>query len=343
MKRMNLYLLILSIITLIAAKDLNAVPQQQWVQDNDNYGILKLLIIDEETYVPVSEAFYGAIRDADVKNVSEIMFGGKPFTTDNRGYFSCKWRPGNYLLYFFPVSRTSKYCWDKNPMNYLEAKKIIQIEKGKITKVIKKAQRGGKIRLIMESKSGERINPIEIFGENVDCNLQIYSKSLLINKSETTFTEKDNFNDGEITLYSLCPDLYGIEAKFDGMGIPPVHLKNIEVKKKATTEVRVTIDLNSPTGIEGRILYTDGTPIENVRVGISGPEEDLQKLTASVYTDKNGHYRIVSLKEGLYWMGFIKQLGEARFLRIKPKHAMVNNGLMSTVEVVVNLPGSLKK
>jgi len=332
MRRTIFCVLVVLVIGIISSHVLMAVPQES----GDNYGILKGQIIDEETGEPVAEHFLVSLTESNVEAAYQIKTKG--YKTDKKGYFSFRWEPGSYLLYFQPTSPTSKYCRDRNPISYPESKQIIQIEKGKVTEIIKKAQLGGKLKLTMETQTGERINPILIFGENVDVRVQIWGKSLLDNESEIRFTDGDTFSDGEILMHSLCPDLYEVKIEFGGMGILTKNLKNIEVKKDEITEVGVIVDFHGQTGIEGTILYTDGTPIENVRVGVFGPEGASKKSGASVYTDKNGYYKIVGLEEGLYDVIFSKRLGKTRFLSIRPREVAVKSGFLSPLDIMVNLP-----
>jgi len=297
-------------------------------KDLDNYGFLRGKIIDEDTGKPVNEKFFVSINNLNYTFLSH--FGTE---TDVNGFFKCKWYPGTYLLYFFPRSHISKYCWDKNPRRFPGERNIVKIEKGKITEIIKKATLAGRLKLLMISKEGDRINPKIIFGEKIDCGVRIVGDSLIDNISGEFFTEGDDFNDGEILVHSLCPDIYNVKVIFDGMGIPSISLEGIVIKKNSTTEVEVKIDLDDPTGVEGVIYYESGESIDNVEVGIGGPIENSDSISASVYTDQNGYYKIIGLKEGTYYVTFMKEIKRLVFLNISPRKVYIKNGSLSRLDI----------
>lgn len=328
MRFRNIFVLLVLFFGLFSSLSAMEEAQSGEEQDLDNYGILRGKIIDEDSGKPVNEKFFVSINDPNYKLISR--FGTE---TDENGFFKCKWKPGTYLLYFFPRSRTSKYCWDKNPRFFPGEKNIITIEKGKITEIIKKATLAGRLKLLMVSKEGDKINPQVIFRKRIDCDVQIKGESLIDTTSGSFFTDGDDFNDGEILVHCLCPDIYTIDVDFEGMGIGSKLLKDIVIEKNSTTEVEVKIDLDDPTGVQGVIYYESGESIENVEVSIGGPIESSESITASVYTDQNGYYKIVSLKEGTYYMTFMKEIKRLVFLNISPRKVYVKNGSLSRLDL----------
>jgi hypothetical protein len=330
MRLRNIFVLPLLFFLLIVSSMAMEETQSGEEQDLDNYGILRGKIIDEDTEKPVNEKFFVSINDPNYTLLSR--FGTE---SDGNGFFKCKWKPGTYLLYFFPRSHTSKYCWDKNPRFFPGERNIITIEKGKITEIIKKATLAGRLKLLMVSTEGDKINPQIIFGGKIDCNARIQGESLIDNTSGEFFTEGDDFNDGEMLVHSLCPDKYTIEVTFDGMGIGSTLLKDIVIEKNSTTEVKVTIDLDDPTGVQGVIYFESGESIENVEVSIGGPIENSESISASVYTDQNGYYKIVGLKEGTYYVTFMKEIKDFVFLNISPRKVFVKNGSLSRLDVKI--------
>jgi hypothetical protein len=328
MKLRNIFVLLVLFFGLIGSFLAMVEAQSGEEQDLDNYGILRGKIIDEDSGKLVNEKFFVSINDPNYNLLSR--FGTE---TDENGFFKCKWKTGTYLLYFFPRSRTSKYCWDKNPIFFPGEKNIIKIGKGKITEIVKKAKLAGKLKLLMVSKEGDKINPQIIFGEKIDCNARIQGESLIDNTSGEFFTDGDDFNDGEMLVHSLCPDIYTLDVTFDGMGIGSIFLEGIVIEKNSTTEVKVKIDLDDPTGIQGDIYYESGELLENVEVSIGGPIESSESITASVYTDQNGYYKIVGLKEGTYYVTFMKEIKRLVFLNISPRKVYVKNGSLSRLDV----------
>jgi hypothetical protein len=330
MRLRNILVLLVLFFGMIGSFMEMAGTQSGEEQDLDNYGFLRGKIIDEDTGKPVNEKFFVSINNLNYTFLSH--FGTE---TDVNGFFKCKWYPGTYLLYFFPRSHISKYCWDKNPRRFPGEKNIVKIERGKITEIVKKATLAGRLKLLMVSKDGSRINPKIIFGEKIDCNVHIVGDSLIDNTNGEFFTEGDDFNDGEILVHSLCPDIYTLDVAFDGMGIPSISLEGIVIEKNSTTEVEVKIDFDDPTGVEGVIYYESGGSIDNVEVGIGGPIGSSDSISASVYTDQNGYYKIVGLKEGTYDMTFLKKIKDSLFLRILPRQVFVKNGSLSRLDVVL--------
>ena len=328
MRLRNILILLVLFFGLIGSFMAMEAAESSEEQDPDNYGILRGKIIDEDTGKPVNEKFFVSIND-----LNYIMLSRFGTETNENGFFKCKWKPGTYLLYFFPRSHTSKYCWDKNPRFFPGEKNIIKIEKGKITKIVKKATLAGRLKLLLVSKEGDRINPRITFGKKIDCGVRIQGESLIDNTSGEFFTEGDDFNDGEILVHSLCPDIYKVKVTFDGMGIPSISLEDIVIEKNSTTEVEVKIDLDDPTGVEGVIYYESGEAIDNVEVGIGRPLGSPDSISASVYTDQNGYYKIVGLKEGTYDMTFMKEIEDSVFLRILPRKVFVKNGSLSRLDV----------
>ena len=197
MKVRNMLVLLIMFLGLIDVKIALSKAQEAGI---DDYGILRGKIINEDTGMLVFEKFLVRINDPNIKYSLQIeRFGTE---TDDKGLFSCKLKPGAYLLYFNPISRTSKYCWDSNPLNLPEEKQVIIIEKGKITEIVKKAKLAGRLKLIMVSKEGHRINPKEIVGEKANFSVRFYANWLLDTFDATFFSaDEDDFNDGEIVVY----------------------------------------------------------------------------------------------------------------------------------------------
>jgi len=117
------------------------------------------------------------------------------------------------------------------------------------------------------------------------------------------------------------------------MGIGSVFLRDILVEKNSTTEVEVKIDLNDPTGVEGVIYYESGEFLENVEVRTGGPVGSSDSISASVYTDQNGYYKIVGLKEGIFSLSFHKEIKNLVFLNISPRKVYVKNGSLSRLDI----------
>ena len=125
---------------------------------------------------------------------------------------------------------------------------------------------------------------------------------------------------------------------FDGLGIVGQKFQNVEVEKEKTNELKVTVDLNDPTGVQGVISYENGTLLDNVEVSIGGPEGSSERLSAMVYTDIKGYYKIVGLKEGVHIVFFNKEVRDGVYLNIKPRNVSIKKGSLSRLDVKIKNP-----
>jgi hypothetical protein len=323
MKQKKIYVLLLLVCSLVFSSTLLEAQT-----DADNYGKLVGQIIDPETNKPVNEIFFVSINDS--KTLQIEPFG---VYTDKKGYFSTKVKEGSYLLYFYPKSKRSIYCWDKNPFKKNGEKRIVLIERGKVTKIIKKAQLVGQLKLVLFSKEGKRINPLEVVGSSVSCHVTLTADHLLRDLSGDEFSDGDNFNDGEMKINSLCSGLYNIKINYKGLGIGSSIIKGIIINSKEMFELNVVIDLTDQTGVEGKVLNQDGSPIEGVEVNVSGPGGAEDKISASVITNNMGYYQIVGLTEGIYIMYFKKRIGDYKYLRIRAKKVVIKKNVISNFDI----------
>ncbi len=332
MRRVIISVLVILLVVVACLNIFSEITRDN--SDTEDYGILNGQLFDDETSKPVNEPFLISVSDSGIKRFSQMR---RPITeTDKNGEFSCKLKPGMYLLYSFPKNSVSKYCSDKNPFTYPATKQIVKIERGKITKAIKKTKYAGRIKLRLISKDGTQVNPGQLFGENADIKVRICGKSLLRCMSGIRFTNSDDFNDGEILLSSLCPDLYSIYIKFGGLGIPSVKIQELLVQKNEIAEVDVNIFNNKQTGIRGRILSKKAEPIENAKISFSGPVGNSKEDSGYVYSDQSGYFEIVDIREGLYRLNAIKEIEKFKFLNIPARKVAVKMGTIVKIEILVD-------
>lgn len=297
MKRTILYLLIVSIIAVIAVKGLNGVPQKEGLMDKDNYGKVVGRIVDEDTGEPVKEKFtlyiYDSRSDENAFYINEVI------QTDTQGNFSVELIPFVYYIMLVPNNDDSRYCELPAPYKLEEKKRYtVKVEKGKITIVQLRALIGGKIKIFTADLANTKINPRELFDQKF--NLKVSARSSM----DSANARRDDLNDGVLTLGRLYPGVFSVEVEFDGLGYPPVKKENILVEKGKTTEVLVNIDLNDNTGIEGIITDANGVIVgENASVGFSHRDSEME-IDFGAYANKDGYYILKGMPEGFYYVSY---------------------------------------
>ena len=283
---------------------LGIAPQaEDW--DRDNYGKVVGQILDASTGEPVEEVF--GIDFYDCSNMSSP----KPprFTVDSndKGFFSITIEPGIYCLHFTPLSKTSKYCFEPDPIIQNEIAHIVRLKKGQLVKVIKKVSLGGKIRIVLVDQHGQKIVPNSMFDVN-DMNklhVEIEAEGILDQITADAFCNGDKLGEGEILLTQLYPGKYTIYVELAFMGYGnPIKIQDINVSRSITTIQNVVINFDDRTGIEGIIIYNNSLPVEKAGVHISKQynesKYDIESLRGDVRADRNGYYKIVGLNEGRY-------------------------------------------
>jgi hypothetical protein len=254
------------------------------------FGKVSGWIIDPDTKQPVNEEFTVYFYYID-ENFPEnpIFFDIK---SDKKGYFQRKLVIGKYYIYNTPIS-DSRYCSSPNPLLDYENSPIIQIEKGKITKVVGKANIGGDIKVILVGPDGEKVNAEDVFKDkkySVSVSSKTTGYSISIISTENTSIDKREFffknlpsGNYEISLFSTANIL----------GIPAY---NIKIQSKEMTEYKYVLYLN--TGIEGTVTTTQNIPLNNAYIKIRNNSEP--KIFARLNTNSDGYYKIIGLKPGHY-------------------------------------------
>ncbi len=317
MKRTILYLLVVSVIAVIAVKSLNGVPQQEWLIDKDNYGKIVGRIVDEDTGEPVKEAFLLAFLYSDRDDYG-FNIEAKEKTTD-RGTFEIKLRPHVYSIQFLPLSENSKYCIFPYPFRLEEKKRIeVKVEKGKITVFQIEAPQGGTIKIYTVDQNNVKVDPSMIFNQKFDIQVDLHNPVYRgVNEG------KDNLNDGEFIVNRLYPVNYSLEVRFEGLGFPKVKKENITVEKGKVTEVLVNIDLNDNTGIEGILTDVNGLALEEAHVGFLHKAISGSGNYFWAYAYKNGYYQLKGMPEGYYYVTyFYKRNSHYDMIEIK-KNVMI--------------------
>ncbi len=218
------------------------------------------------------------------------------FYTEKNGYFSNKVKSGKYFITFMPNDNNSIYVPDLNSIDYPEKAMIIDVKKGQITKIRKTVYAGGTLKVVLLNNLEQKINPLQ-YSNN-------FRVSLYLKNTKNTFSVDLYMNDkemeaGEKYFFGMIPGEYRIGAVFrlSGYGYKENEIINIENKKE--TIYKIYIDPNDPTGIQGYIKDQNGNPAVS-EIEVLNNNENVLHGYANVMTDKNGFYKIIGLKEGIY-------------------------------------------
>jgi len=297
MKRTILYLLVVSVIAVIAVKSLKGVPQQEWLMDKDNYGKVVGRIVDEDTGEPVKEAFQLLFLDSD-RDQYGFNVEAKEKTTE-QGTFEKKLLPHIYSIEFYPLAKDSRYCYFPYPFRLEEKKRVlVKMEKGKITVIQIEAPLAGTMKIYTADQNNVKFNPTTTFNQKF--------KSHVLPQSPVywaVYVGKDDLNDGELTIDRLYPGTYSLEAWFEGLGYPSVKKENILVEKGKTTEVLINFDLNDNTGIEGVLTDANGMVLEGGSVGFTHKDID-SGSDFDAYANKNGYYQLRGMPVGYFYVTY---------------------------------------
>lgn len=322
MRTMKVWFLLVLVVGVLAST--------VWGQNStekDDTGKFIIQIIDPETGAPVNEKFtifFYNLADEDWD--SEKAY----FTTDNKGFISRDFYPREVGVLIAPPAENSKYCRFFHPYFITmpeEYRKIftfvIKIEKGKITRVTKKAIIGGSVRIKLVDLAGNTVNPETSFpGLKVKIQAGVINKNLYDGTINFGILEK-----GETLLTGLFPDnSYEIQLQTLGLGCGVLKKSNIEVRKKEVTDVLFSIDVNDQTGVEGILTDKNGSPLKDAQVYIDSIDtsDNTTGKDIEALTNNSGYYKLTGLKEGRYEIYIIYKNGlyfgnDANSIRIEIK------------------------
>ncbi len=294
MNRKIFYFLGILFVGIICTNLLDGVPQEEW--DADNFGKVVIQVFDKSTGEKVNEIFTVYFFNSLEPGTPVIDNSIETYAeTNNKGYLVIKLKPGIYYLQFLPESCQSKYELEPSPVVAEENRQMIKVESGKITEVLKKANYGGKLKVILVDPTGRKINPKEEFFEDIAISAFLDSENfsgLYLNYrvSISRLTRiKNDLSDGEAEVGRLYPGNYDMSIGFGSLGIRKQTIKEVKILRNQTTVKEIVIDVNAGTGIEGYVTDHNGVPLKDLMVEIQD---------AASRTDKNGYYRVVGIDEG---------------------------------------------
>jgi hypothetical protein len=302
MKRRILGVLVILGLSIVGADVLKGAPQE--TGNKDNYGKVIGQIIDPETEKPVNEEFGVCFFNWNYKEYNYRYKKDCTFSTDEKGYIATDVPPGTYGLLFYSKEANSKYSdffhpfYEKMPEKYKEMFSCpIKVEKGKITKFVKKAIVGGTIKITLVDLTGNPVDPDVAFPGRL-INIDGYFENYILAPGSHHFNFR--LKGGQVTKTGFFPDTsWEMELEFHGIGYGKITKKNIVIKANEVTEITVAIDLNNITGVEGKIMDELGNPIKNVRINFYQKDQSIEG-DFECFADSNGHFHITGMPEGFY-------------------------------------------
>ncbi|MCP4155724.1 MAG: carboxypeptidase regulatory-like domain-containing protein [bacterium] len=258
---------------------------EEW--DIDNYGKIVVQVIDPETNKPVKKKFGVAIFEYKAKEPLKAVYYVEE--TDEKGYWSKEVEAKTYEFGITPPP-LSKYCFGTKA-------DLITVKRGQITKIVQKAEIGGSLRVVLVDPAGKKIDVKQFF----------LAERLLALRTHWNSSEKDTLNDSEMTFFNAPPGICSAELSSDFSGVGYKKVEDILIEKGKRTDYNFVID--TTTGIEGRLIDKKGNPLEKVCVYLYSEDDK----TSGNVTDKNGNYRVIGLKEGIYELKYALPCIEAKY------------------------------
>jgi len=299
MRLRNIFVLLVLFFALIVSNPELAQNQEEEQWDKDNYGKVVIQVLDVNSE-PVKEIFNVIFFNSlkldglqDIDKITELIR-----KTNDKGHLVVNLKPGIYYLQYLPESIQSKYAYEPSPLLTEFNRQQIAVESQKITKVFKKVNYAGKLKIVLVDPNGTNLNPEEVFSKNFGISLNLFSGNGLVGcymneyKSEKDLTKgTDDLNDGRLVIGRLYPGEYGISINFGSMGYKGKIINDIQIFNNQTTVKEILVNINDTTGIEGYVTDQYGNPLENLYIEVDG---------AMFETDKNGYYRIVGIDVGIH-------------------------------------------
>ncbi len=319
--------LILAVLLVMLISSVNSWCQENEA-DKDNYGVIIGQIIDEDTKQPVDEPFGVVFVDQTIEaGMGSYPESGHGTRSDKKGYFKVKYPLGTYFIQLIPQNENSKYSRDPNPFNFPNTRLNFKVERGKITKVVKKARRTGAIKVNIVDAAGSKINLFDFYkntkwyftpldknnlfdslSNRANLRLDLSSDVFLHNNDTVAFNKNEILN-GEMQRNLLPAKYTNVKIFFSGLGYGSQKHEDIIVNKNQTTEINIVMNLADRTGVDGHVANQSGGPLGGVSVSVLKKEKDVSgfQVSAWILTDSNGYYKIIGLTPGYYQIEFEKE------------------------------------
>jgi hypothetical protein len=276
-----LSLLISSWIILFIPKTLDATV----------YGKIYGRVVKEDTGQGLRDVRVFLFKDFFNRHIAETK-------TDENGKYSFEMlQEGQYALLFaveywsgmgYYVDRQGDIV-EGNILEEELEKRSFFLGKGQHIQVNRKAYLNGEFRAIVKRKDGTRFT----FPSEEDLMIDV----VIDNEKKESYPLIYDLKKAEF-YGKVPPGLYNCEVK-SFYGYPTQRFENIRIEKGKTTLNEFIIDLDNPTGIEGKVIrLKDGKAISGERLTVY--QENSGKEICELYTDNNGHYSVVGLSPGTY-------------------------------------------
>jgi hypothetical protein len=224
--------------------------------------------IDEETGV--------GVKDVEV-GYSTMNYRSNLIKTDKNGEFKFEMvPPGNGSLVFFPpIPYACEKGYRSSP---------VSVEIGKNVYIIYKLKYAGILQVnCFEPATNKPLAGVEIFIRKASLNIQ--------NKIIDIHSDIN----GKITINRIDPGKYDFTLEKEGFGMKVI--KDVEIRSKEITTMRIPFNSQSPTRIIGKVkCLGTGNPLKDVSVGVCQNET----TGSDSYTDENGNYTMLDLEPGKY-------------------------------------------
>ncbi len=295
------------------------------------------IIIDAETGEEVKGGFWISFCECEKKDPVSIFRGNSGYVKyaiiiKNDGKFSVDIPEGRYCLWFSPMLNSgSKYAADPfpgfSPGNIQE----IIVSRAKVTTIRKLIKQGGSLKIILSDAAGNKINPMDIFTQRFHISANVFSDSVFSIPANAELSDKNELDDGEMIVYNLPPGSYKLNVEFDQMGYGNQEFQDIGIERKKMSEVKVLVDLNNTTGIEGTVKDQLNTPLKDFYVTATCTDCEKQLFfswSACNKTDIDGRYKIIGLKEKTYNFSIIGRINDVRIEKTIENIPIRNNILL---------------
>lgn len=249
-------------------------------------------------------------------------FGDAPASveTDEKGRFEFKnLQPGRYCITVEgppPYYGDNDYLWMKLSRGDAEGADCLILRSGeRIINFKKIVKVGGSISGRVLKGDGSPLANFPIW----------------VSSNKGTTRRIDTGADGSYVAGGLKPsDDYSISTpsfKYKDAWIPEKWIEGVLVKEKEETKVKdIIIDVNDPTGVEGVVKLADGTPLENVVIGL---DKNGRAVLTWCVSDKDGRYKIINIEPGVY-----KVLAGFKDKDILKENVIVEKGKTTKVDFI---------
>jgi hypothetical protein len=336
------------IISILGSFHLNKMLHaQESTWDRDNYGKVVGKIVDAKTGKPVDELFHMILYDC----VSESSPQKKEYLISNEnGTFEMILKPGKYCLEFSPLSDMSKYSIDytgdlrlyelseelgTNLSDYKVSpakRQTIVVNKGQVTKFVKKVKYGGKILVIIVDQNNNALDIKSIFGDSAKIDITVTKDFFHIIENVFVIDKAKNshLNENEYMIFRIWAGKVNLEINYAGIGYGKTDRQLVEIKENNTHELTFIIDMNAKNGIEGVISDESGVPVKSARVWVTREKRTI----AMDYTDIKGNYKFFGLKDGIYILNLLKA-HKSGFYSYESKGIEISNDIMVRKDIIL--------